>query len=639
MVQSINKPRISDHGRLILGGAGGASSGTKKGARDSASAQARDSKLVAGGRNAKAGHSTNTGVASEHGVVGLRVNKPAAFVVELPGRELKAERSAEGKWTILGKHAQYDARAAELVGGILKDNPGQLALGIYALASLGEPRRELEELTLTEVRTIAKEVDQALADPSVKGDARRYLKHLKSALSAALRTPDLTAAQKTAALEHPLLGTCVVRMRVADRNFSFGLKDGTLVQRDFGGAENHLMNYLAVQRSDALEPKERAHLLSQIAPKLTVTADGARQIELSKGGYSTWLIRMHPDGRLESKDGKDDWKPTVGPAQALLLLAALDAAEPDQAAALRGRLFRPWTGGKDGKTRYYGGYINKPEQKFLGVSVEGEIYNYGGRNSVAGTKTDFLAGMYRPYRWSEGNWDTSDGASAFSMMAMAEVAKQSGESVLEEIRPVVDFKSRGSGFTLRDMRGESCSYEAQVTDKGGGVGEYSPGYYAPSGYAYEKAGYKEARNAVYGAFIAIHPYVAEELGWGPISSVATIEPKGDEAIVRSAKLRGASERAMAPGPTSRPHPAEKIEPAAGAINADAKVLHKIDFGDVRKIERSAPELLVAVQAAMGSLLEQGQFTSEIQRTLKAALQQARDGTLEPLKQLVPPPAG
>ena len=136
------------------------------------------------------------------------------------------------------------------------------------------------------------------------------------------------------------------------------------------------------------------------------------------------------------------------------------------------------------------GYINQPEQKFLGVSVEGPVYTYGTRTSVSSTKTNFLAGMHSPYRWSDG-WDTSDGGAAFSMIAMAEVARQNGRSVLEEIRPVVDFEGNGSHFTLRDLRGESASYEGRVTRDGGGVQKYSNGYYAPSGYAYETAGYKE----------------------------------------------------------------------------------------------------------------------------------------------------
>jgi len=636
MVHSANKPRVSDHGRLILGQASNSAPTQKKKAGSQGSATAaRDSKLVAGGRHAKAGHGANTGVTSQNGVVGVRANKPAAFVVELGERKLKAERDADGKWSILGSHPKFDAEASALVGKTLTDNPGQIALGIYALAALGEPRRALEQLTLPEVRTIAGEVDQALAERSVRGDARRYLKHLKGALNAALRTPDLASAQETAKLEHPLLGNCVVKLQAAERSFTFGIKDGALVQKDFGGPEAHLLNYLAVQQSDALEPAEKAHLLAQIAPKLTITEDGIRQIELHSSSYRHWQIQMHPDGRMESKDGNAEWKPTVGPAQALLFLAALDAADPAAAKQLRARLFQSWQGGADNSIRYYGGYINQPEQKFLGVSVEGPVYTYGTRTSVSSTKTNFLAGMHSPYRWSDG-WDTSDGGAAFSMIAMAEVARQNGRSVLEEIRPVVDFEGNGSHFTLRDLRGESASYEGRVTRDGGGVQKYSNGYYAPSGYAYETAGYKEPTDPIYGAFLAVRPYLAAEMGWGPIDSVATIEPKGDAAIVRSAKLRAKDAAAANEGPKPKSVGVGRIEAKdlQATVPAHPIVLHKVDFGDTRKIEQAAPQLLRSAQAAMEEILEQGGMTPQIQRSLSSALKQARNGELGALEQLL-----
>lgn len=327
-------------GRLILGQASNSAPTQKKKAGSQGSATAaRDSKLVAGGRHAKAGHGANTGVTSQNGVVGVRANKPAAFVVELGERKLKAERDADGKWSILGSHPKFDAEASALVGKTLTDNPGQIALGIYALAALGEPRRALEQLTLPEVRTIAGEVDQALAERSVRGDARRYLKHLKGALSAALRTPDLASAQETAKLEHPLLGNCVVKLQAAERSFTFGIKDGALVQKDFEGPRRTSSTTWQFSRATPSSRQRRPTCWRRSHLKATITEDGIRTLSSTAAATGIGRSRCTPTAgwnqRTAMRSGSRRW----GRHRRSCSSLPLDAADPAAAKQLRARLF------------------------------------------------------------------------------------------------------------------------------------------------------------------------------------------------------------------------------------------------------------------------------------------------------------
>lgn len=497
--------------------------------------EARDAKQIAAGRNVRATHG-----ATRATVLGAKANAPGALVLDLDGRQLKAKRDGNGEWAIEGSFPKYEQAKAEGIRNFLDSNPYQYGAALMLASMYKEPSRPLHDLTLSEVNALLGEVGQALSQNKVKGDDRRFLKHLRSALEAALETPALASAKKTAALAHPLLGDCSVKLAIAGRSFSVAVKDGELTDRNFGGAEKQLALLLALQQSTCLRPEEQAHLLAQVLPKVETLKGGAKQIEL-KGSYTSTKIKVHPDLSIETKTSKEGaaWTATVGPAQALLLIAALERSDPGVAKGLRGKLFQAWTG-KEGKNqeipvRWYGGYLNEPKKAFIGVSVQ-ENYR---------ELTNFTAGGYQPYRWSDMEWDTSNGGSAYSMIAMAEVARAYGRSIVDEIRPVLDIDTTGVGqwphrrtsptlsCVLKDLRGETNSYKGRISGAGKAVHQWVPGNYAPSGYAYSKEGYREPYEALYCAFLAVRPYLAKELGWGPLEAEAKITRKDGEVEFRT----------------------------------------------------------------------------------------------------------